>query len=139
MPGLPTEILNEDIKELRADFREMRNTMDSLRKDLHGVSNGLTEVKTEFRFAKWILGFLLLGTISGIGSGIWWAATITADMKALEANLSDKTKMLEAKIDEKAKATDARFEKVDARFDKIEAMLAKLLEQGKSTPKAATN
>jgi hypothetical protein len=132
MPGLPTEILNDDIKELRADFREMRNTMDSLKNDHRELAVGLAEVRTEFRFAKWLLGILLLATISGIGSGIWWAATITANMRVLEAVVFEKSKATEARFDK----TDARFDKTDARFDKLESTLAKILEQGKPGSKS---
>ncbi len=99
----------------------MRNALDSLKNDQNRIAIGLAEVRTEFHFAKWLLGIFLLATISGIGSGIWWATTITANMRALEANVSEKAKS------------------ADVRFDKIEAALSKILEQGKAGSKPSAN
>jgi hypothetical protein len=116
MPGPTTEILNEDIRELKADIRDIRGNLDVLKADVHrldiGLAElrigqaeiraefndlkvefkefkgdirrldvGLAELRAEFRFAKWLLGLLLAMTLSGIGGGIWWAATITAEVR----------------------------------------------------------
>jgi hypothetical protein len=63
--------------------------------------------------ARWLVAASLVATISGI----WWAATITAEVKEINAR------------------ADERFKAVDARFDRIEASIAKLIEQTKPTPR----
>ena len=63
-------------------------------------------LQTEFGLAKWLLGLLLLATLSGIGAGIWWAGNMNARMGGLES-----------------------------RFDKMDASIAKILEQTKPLAK----
>ncbi len=83
MPGPTTEVLNDDIRELKGDLRDIRSNLDVLKADVHRIDVGLAELRAEFRFAKWLLGLLLALTISGIGGGIWQAATLTAEVKHL--------------------------------------------------------
>jgi hypothetical protein len=103
MPGPTTEVLNDDVKELKADIREIRGHLDSLKDDVHQVDLGLARLQTEFGLAKWLLGLTLVATASGIGTGIWWAATINASVLSMEK-----------------------------RFSKVEESIAKSIEQGKA-------
>ncbi len=98
MPGPTTELLNDDLKLVRSDLKD-------LTKDVQRIEIGLARVETEFGFAKWLLGLLLLATITGIGSGIWWASAINNRVGHLET-----------------------------RFDRLEASIAKILEQIKPKP-----
>jgi hypothetical protein len=104
MPGPTTEVLNDDVKELKADIREIRGHLDSLKDDVHQVDLGLARLQTEFGLAKWLLGLTLVATASGIGTGIWWAATINASVLNMEK-----------------------------RFSKVEESIAKSLEQGRAS------
>ena len=67
---LSTEVLNEDIKELRSE--------------IHGVDTRLSALAAEFGFAKWLLGLSLALTLSGISFGIWWGGNINAKVDGLE-------------------------------------------------------
>jgi hypothetical protein len=95
----PTDLLNEDVKELKGEIRDVRNGLDGLKGEVHRLDVGLARLQTEFGLAKWLLGLLLVATVSGIGTGIWWAATITADVRSL-----------------------------DKRFDKLESAVLKAIE-----------
>ena len=65
-----TEVLNDDIKELRSE--------------VHGIDSRLSALAAEFGFAKWLLGLSLGLTLSGIGLGIWWGGNINAKVDGLE-------------------------------------------------------
>ena len=82
MPGVPTEVLNDDIKELKAD--------------IHGVAVGLAELRAEFRtaiaVAKWVVTALVTlaaVTATGIISGVWWASGISSDVRSLQGQVSE--------------------------------------------------
>ena len=120
MPGPTTEVLYDDLKELRGDVRQIQA-------DVRRMDNNLTKVQTEFAFAKWFLGTLLLSTLAGIGTGIWWAATITANVKGLEMRTDDKFSEMNKRFEDK-------FSEMNKRFDKFEESQAKLLEQTKPKP-----
>ena len=114
---------------------------------------------TEFSFAKWLLGLLLVATVSGISSGIWWAATLNANMKNLEIttndhfgrldtsvkNLETSVKGLEASTNERLNSlevsvknleasTNERFNRLESSVKNLDASIGKLLEQTKPKP-----
>jgi hypothetical protein len=125
MPGPTAEVLNEDVKELKTEIRDIRG-------DVHRVDVSLTRVQTEFAFAKWFLGLLLLATISGIGSGIWWAASITADLKNLSSRFDERFQANDTRLDKveaRLGKVEERFDKIQERFDKIEITLSKIADQ----------
>jgi len=74
MPGPTTEILNDDLKEVRGD--------------LHKLTVEVAKLSAEFGLAKWLLGLTLVATLSGIGGGIWWAATLTAEVRHMAGALA---------------------------------------------------
>jgi len=76
MPGPTTEVLNDDM-------RQIRGSLDALKGEVHQLDVGLARLQTEFGLAKWLLGLTLVATLSGIGTGIWWAATLTAEVQHL--------------------------------------------------------
>ena len=119
MPGPTTEFLSADFETIRADFKDLARTV-------HGLDVGLGKLQTEFALAKWLLGVLLVATLSGIGSGIWWASAISHRVGTLE-NRFDRP---ETRFDR----LETRFDRLDARSEKTDAMLAKILEQTKPKP-----
>jgi hypothetical protein len=121
MPGPTAEVLNEEVKGLRDDLHKVEG---SLRQDIHQLDIRVAKLSTEFGVVKWVVGATLVATLSGIGSGIWWAATVTADVKNLGS-----------KIDERFKVVDERFKTIDARFDRLEASIAKVIEQTRPASK----
>lgn len=83
MPGPTTEVLNDDIKDLKGDVREIRGGLDALKGEVHQLDVSVARLQTEFGLAKWLLGLTLVATVSGIGAGIWWAATLSAEVRHL--------------------------------------------------------
>jgi hypothetical protein len=70
-----TEVLNEDIKELKAALAELR-----------------TEVKDAIGIGKWVamlvVGLLITGGVGGLITGVWWASKITSKVEAVEASIA---------------------------------------------------
>ena len=114
MAGPTTDTLNDDIKELRADFhRSQLEIKDEFKKVAVSLAEIQTQLKIVSRFAT--LGVTVLtGTlIASTASGIWWASRIT-----------DRVDSLESRFD--------KFEaSVDSRFDKLGRSIEKILEQTK--------
>jgi hypothetical protein len=124
MAPVPTEVLDADIKELKAEIKDIRSSIDVLKADVHRIDVGLAEFRGEMKtlagVARWAVGLATGGVvaivatlISGAFGAAWWASAINADVRNLGA-----------KIDDQSKATDARFEK-------LEASIAKALGQAK--------
>jgi prefoldin subunit 5 len=135
MPGPTTEVLNEDLKELKGD--------------LHQVAVKLADLSAEVRMtiglARWAGVFL----VTYGAAGICWAASLSSDVRVL-AGRADKleTRMekveiavvrLESRMDEldarmdklesRMDKLDTRMDKLESRFDKFESLLTKLVEQ----------
>ena len=131
MAGPTTEVLNEDVRDLRGDFREIRGHLDSFKSeifvDVRRIDLGLTRVQTEFSFAKWLLGSLLVAAVTGISTGIWWAATISANVRNLEISTNDRINRLESSAND-------RFGRLESSVKNLEASIAKVLEQTRPKP-----
>jgi prefoldin subunit 5 len=121
MAGPTTEVLDEDIKELKAEIRDMRVSLGG---EVQRSAVSLAELRGEFRLAKVFIGLTLVATLSGLGAGIWWAATITANVHNFEVSTGEKFKALEVSTGEKFKA-------LDDRIDRLEALITKVVEQTK--------
>jgi hypothetical protein len=100
MPGPTTEVLNEDMRLLRIDVTELKRELHQvevdlrteihkveaeLKADIQEVKIGLARLQTEVGLARWLIGLTLLATLSGIGSGIWWAATVTSELRTISS------------------------------------------------------
>jgi len=102
--GPTTEVLSEDLKGLRAE--------------VHSIDVSLAGLRAEVGLAKWLFGIVAGAMLASIAAGIWWAATMSADARNLDARLG--------KVESKLEGVDARLDKVDARFDKVDVRLDKL-------------
>ena len=125
MAGPTTEVLNDDIKDLR---REIHDRYDSLGKEFRGMAVEFAELRGElkvtFDLVKWA-GALLVTTILGSGAGgLWWASDISAQVRMLNGKVAEKSGELDAKIQE-------RFKAVDVRLDRLESLIIKALDQGR--------
>jgi hypothetical protein len=82
MSPVSTEILNEDIKELKADLHKLDVGLAELRQ----------EVKDAIGIAKWVatlmVGLLLTSGVGGLVTGVWWASKITSKVEAVEASIA---------------------------------------------------
>jgi prefoldin subunit 5 len=85
MPGPTAEILNEDVKELKGNLRDIRSSIEVLKADAHRIDIGLAELRAEFRFAKWLLGLLLAMTLVGVGGGISMMSRIDTKVSGFES------------------------------------------------------
>ena len=110
MPGPTTEVLNEDVRELKTDIREIRSDLGALRNEVHGIASSLTDeihgvalqvaqLSAEFRvalnLAKWA-GTIFVGVLlSGGVSANWWASAITTDVKRLSSEVAENRKAID--------------------------------------------
>ena len=129
---VPTEVLNEDVKELKGDIRDIRGDLGVLKADVHRIDVSLAELRSDVRSAiglgKWAGTALLTALLtSGVGAVIW-GARLDARVSAMEARASEK-------FQEAAARADKLEAKVDARFDKLEAAIGKALEQPRPAAK----
>jgi hypothetical protein len=93
MPGPTTEILNEDIKLIQSDLKQVEITLAR-----HGVMLRVI-----------IAGFSLLIaiTISGIAAGIFWAGKMTDDVQYLKSDVIEIKQMIRELAQSKAVAGTA--------------------------------
>jgi len=126
MAGPTTEVLNEDIKDLKFEIREIKSEIKEqndeirrdfkmLREEFHQVALGLAELRGEAKVylgvAKWAGAFIVTTVLTSGVAGIWWASNINAKVDGLEAR------------------TEERFKAIDTRFDRLEASIRKVLDQ----------
>ncbi len=118
MAGPTTEILNEDLKDLK---REIHERYDSLREEFHGVAVELAELRGElkvtFNIARWA-GALLVTTILTSGAaGLWWASGLNAKFDGLQNVMEERFKASDAKVDGLGKVMEERFKASDTKVD----------------------
>jgi len=101
MAGPTTEVYLEDLKGLRAE--------------VHSIRVSLAGLRAEVGLAKWLFGIVAGAMLASIAAGIWWAATMSADARNLDARLG--------KVESKLEGVDARLDKVDARLDKLQSSI----------------
>jgi len=103
--GPTTEVLNEDIKELKAEIRDIRGDLNVLKADVHNIALGLAELRAEVRVslgvARWAGALLVTTILATASTGIWWASGLTGEVHSIET-----------------------------RFDKLETTIVKALNQG---------
>ena len=137
MSGTPTEVFNDDVKELKGEIRENRSKIDlvkdevhrfavaraqmqtELRGDIHGIALAQAEMKGEFRLMKLLLTIVILG----IAGSIWQFVKLDTRVNGLETRLD--------KMDSRLDKMDSRLDKMDSRLEKLEDSIAKILEQTK--------
>jgi hypothetical protein len=95
MPGPTTEVLNDDVKDLRDELHKVEIAIkddlhmlkDELTVEIHRVSVAVEKLASEFHFAKWLFGLLLVTAVSMGLAGVWWAASITSDLRNITKTL----------------------------------------------------
>jgi hypothetical protein len=130
--AIPTDVLGDDVKELKGELRDIRSNLDVLKADVHRIDVSLAELRSDVRSAialgKWA-GTLLVAALltSGVGAVIW-GARLDAKVSGMETRSNEK--LLEA-----ATRADKLEARIDARFDKLEAAIGKLAEQARPATK----
>jgi hypothetical protein len=110
-----TEILNEDIKELKGDIHKLGIGLAELR----------TEVKDAIALARWAGTIFVATLLTGGVAAVWWGASLTTKVYGMESRGNEKFAEVGARFD-KLEA------KVDARFDRLEVSIARALETAKA-------
>ena len=107
MAGPTAEVLNDDLKSLREEFHRLEVAING---DIHRVEvelkGDIRELSTQVKGIITAVKILAVFALVSLISGVWWGATITADVRNL-----------------------------DKRFDKLEASIAKVIEQTKPVAK----
>ncbi len=114
MPGPTTEVLSDDLKDVRSDLHKVEVALAA---EIHKVDNSVTKLGAEFAVFKWLLGATLATTLSGIVGSAYWAGSLASRVTALEG----------------------RFDKFEGRLERIEAGIAKAIGRpdGGEAPTAA--
>jgi hypothetical protein len=133
MPGPTTEVLNEDIKDLKVEIRdfkaEFRLALDLLHKEYHHIGVELAELRGElkvtFRIARWASALLVTSILTSGAAGLWWASRVDAKVDILGERLDERSQASSARMDERLKG-------MDARFDRLESLIVKAIDQGQA-------
>ncbi len=136
MAGPTTEVLNDDLKGLREDLHKVQT---EIMNDVHKVAIEVAKLSAVFNFAKWLIGLTLSACISGIVFGIWWAATLSANVKILESNTTDRLTKLEesvGKSNDRLAKLEESVGKSNDRLAKLEESVGKIVEYTKPKAKA---
>jgi hypothetical protein len=120
--------VNDDIKELKVDIRDIRGDITVIKNDLHNMGIGLGEFRGEFRSSD----------PRKVAEGL---ATLQGEYKAVSGIAKWGGAFLATAIVTFgsggvwwASRLTADVRALEARFDKFEAQLGKLVEQRQSTP-----
>ncbi len=111
MPGPTTEVLSDDVKDLRTDLHK---TEVALSAEIHRVDNAVGKLSGEFAFYKWLTGATFATVLTGVVAMSWTGGTLSARVGAVEARLD---KM------------EGRLDRMEAKIDRIEAGITKAIGQ----------
>ena len=117
MPGPTTEVLHDDVKELRSDFHQLELTLSG---EIHKVDNAVAKLGAEFSVFKWLLGATLATTLSGVVGSAYWAGSLSSRVSSLEGRID--------KIDARLDRIDTRLDQIDARLDRLELNVGRILQ-----------
>jgi predicted nucleic acid-binding Zn-ribbon protein len=129
-----TDDLNEDIKELKVEVRDIRSGLDVLKADVHRIDVSLAELRSDVRnaikVATWGGSIFVLTFLSGGVGAIWSSGALTTKVSAIEIRGTEKIQETNVRIDKMES-------RIEARFDRLEASIDKILEQTRPVaPKA---
>ena len=124
MPGPTTEVLNEDIKELKGEIKDIRLDMATMRADVHAIAVGLAEFKGEvrvfMRLATWGGALLMTTVLTSGAAGIWWASGLTGKVDQLGGAL--------AKVETRLSSVETRLTSIEAKATPPPPPPSKLIE-----------
>jgi hypothetical protein len=84
MAGSTLEAANDDVKALRDDPHKFN---DGLAREILRLNISVEKLSAEFHYAKWLLFLLLVTVFVECLAGVWWAANITSDLRAITKTL----------------------------------------------------
>ena len=115
MAGPTTEVLNDDLKELRSDLHRVETVLTT---EIHRVDNAVGKLAAEFGLFKWLVGASLVASVSGVISSAYWAGTLATRVTTLETQAD--------KVDGRLDRIEAGLAGVTSRLDRIEVSIAKV-------------
>jgi hypothetical protein len=101
MPGPTTEVLNEDIKTLRADLHQIATSLA----EFHG------EIRGQLKIIIGLAQILIVTVITGAAAAIWWGGTITAEVRDLSRRVGQ---------------VESRLGSVEVKLGQVEVEVAKV-------------
>jgi peptidoglycan hydrolase CwlO-like protein len=115
-----TDILNDEIKDLRNDFQRFRFEIEEKFKR---VEISQAELKTQLNFSSRVavLGITIIATtlITATSSGIWWATTINTKVDQIQTRFDFSLQKSGTDVQEIQK----RLERLDSSLDRSESKL----------------
>jgi len=126
MPGPTTEVLSDDLKEVRSDLHKVEVALAA---EIHKVDNSVTKLGAEFAVFKWLLGATLATTLAGVVSSAYWAGSLASRVTSLEARVD--------KVDSRLDRINGHLEQIESRLDRIEASITKAI--GRADGNGASN
>ena len=123
MPGPTTEILNDDLKQVRADMHQIEL---SLTAEIHTVDKAVGKLAAEFGVFKWLLGATLATALSGVVGSAYWAGSLASRVTALDARVDKLDGRLD-RIESRMERIEGRMNSIDGRLERIESTITKAI------------
>jgi prefoldin subunit 5 len=123
-----TDLLNDDLKELKAEVHALRDDIQRVDKDVDRVGNQVKGLLTSIKL-------LAVVTLTSVGGSIWWGATLSADLRNLNVRSDDRFKVSDAaisRLEMKVETLSLDLRNLEKRFDKFEAKMDQIVEQTKT-------
>jgi hypothetical protein len=86
MAGPTTEVLNQDLKDVRNDLKNLNDDVKQLGTKIEVVCGQLNLLASLAIIAIGLIGGLLS---TGLVTGIWWESGISSDVRHLETEVSE--------------------------------------------------
>ena len=122
MPGPTTEVLNEDVRELKGEIRDIRSDMATMRADIHAIAVGLAEFRVFMRVVTWAGALLVTTALTGGVAAVWWASGITSEVRQLGGAVAKVENRLTS-VETKMTSVETRLTSVETRLTSIEAKI----------------
>ena len=109
MPGPTTEVLNDDLKELRSDLHRVETAL----------STAVAKLAAEFGLFKWLVSAALVASVSGVISSAYWAGSLASRVTAIEGRAD--------KADGRLDRIESSLSGITSRLERIEASITKAI------------
>jgi archaellum component FlaC len=121
----PTELLAEDVGELRASNRQIAVEVKDLATSVNGLRTEFAgfkaSVDTQLAFIKWVgtvFTAVLIAVLTGTGGLIWSASALNSRVEQQGGRLE--------KVEGRMEKVEGRLDKIEGRLDKIDQQLGRL-------------
>ncbi len=156
MPGPTTEVLGDDLKEMRADIHraevalttaihqgdaalsaeigrvhtslsaEIARVNSSLSAEINKVNVTVSKLIGEFSIMNWLVGLTLATALSGVVSSAYWAGSLASRVTSLEGRF-DKVDTHMSQIDSRLDRLESHMSRIDGHLERIEAGITRVI------------